>query len=134
MLQVVDKIEREPAEKLDEKLALFGLTVADLKAFIAGGSPETFAAVIADLRARGLAEYVEVDLSIVRGLAYYTGVVFEVFDKSKSMRALAGGGRYDTLIGGLSATARWISPRSVSAWATWCWRISSTKLRTPPSA
>lgn len=102
VLQVVDKIEREPAEKLDEKLAPFGLTVADLKAFIASGSPETFEAVITDLRARGLAEYVEVDLSIVRGLAYYTGVVFEVFDKSKSMRALAGGGRYDTLIGGLS--------------------------------
>ncbi|MCF0221963.1 MAG: ATP phosphoribosyltransferase regulatory subunit, partial [Fibrobacter sp.] len=35
--------------------------------------------------------------SIVRGLAYYTGIVFEVFDKGKSMRAIAGGGRYDSL-------------------------------------
>jgi len=38
----------------------------------------------------------------VRGLAYYTGLVFEAFDRSKSMRALAGGGRYDDLLGDLS--------------------------------
>ena len=40
--------------------------------------------------------------SIVRGLAYYTGVVFEVFDAKKSMRAVAGGGRYDTLVATIS--------------------------------
>jgi histidyl-tRNA synthetase len=45
---------------------------------------------------------VQPDLSIVRGLAYYTGVVFEIFDRSKNLRALAGGGRYDGLIKGLS--------------------------------
>ncbi|MGL1901689.1 MAG: histidine--tRNA ligase [Fibrobacterales bacterium] len=45
----------------------------------------------------GLKEYLEIDLTVVRGLAYYTGVVFEVFDKQKSMRAIAGGGRYDDL-------------------------------------
>ena len=38
------------------------------------------------------------DLRIVRGLAYYTGVVYEVFDRSQSLRALAGGGRYDNLL------------------------------------
>ncbi len=102
VLQVVDKIEREAPEALDAKLALFGLTVADIREFIKSGSPESFEAVLADLRARGLGDYVEIDLSIVRGLAYYTGVVFEVFDRSKAMRALAGGGRYDTLIAGLS--------------------------------
>ena len=42
-------------------------------------------------------DYIEVDLSIVRGLAYYTGVVFEIFDTKRSLRAVAGGGRYDTL-------------------------------------
>jgi histidyl-tRNA synthetase len=40
-----------------------------------------------------------VDLGIVRGLAYYTGPVFEIFDIGKGMRAVAGGGRYDQLVG-----------------------------------
>ncbi len=102
VLACADKIEREPAEKLDEKLAGTGLTVADLRAFIAGGSPEAFAPVLAALEARGMGGCVETDLSIVRGLAYYTGVVFEIFDRSKTLRALAGGGRYDSLIKGLS--------------------------------
>jgi histidyl-tRNA synthetase len=43
-----------------------------------------------------------VDYAIVRGLAYYTGVVFEVFDRGKVERALAGGGRYDRLLGLMS--------------------------------
>lgn len=47
----------------------------------------------------GLEKYCKLDLSIVRGLAYYTDMVFEVFDKNKSMRSLFGGGRYDNLIG-----------------------------------
>lgn len=40
----------------------------------------------------------EIDYAIVRGLAYYTGVVFEAFDRGKKERALAGGGRYDRLL------------------------------------
>ena len=40
----------------------------------------------------------DIDYAIVRGLAYYTGLVFEVFDRSKNERALAGGGRYDKLL------------------------------------
>ena len=55
-----------------------------------------------DLRARGLSDFVTFDPRIVRGLAYYTGVVFEVFDRGQKSRALAGGGRYDELIGTLS--------------------------------
>jgi len=101
-LACADKLEREPEEKLNAKLAPTGLTVADLKAFIAGGSPEAFAPVLEALAARGLTGFVQPDLSIVRGLAYYTGVVFEIFDRSKNLRALAGGGRYDGLIKGLS--------------------------------
>jgi len=102
VLQAADKLERDPEEVLNTKLAPAGLTVAELKAFIAEGSPEAFAPLLADLQARGLSEFVEVDLSIVRGLAYYTGVVFEVFDRAKTLRALAGGGRYDALIKDLS--------------------------------
>lgn len=50
------------------------------------------------LKEYGFQDYCEVDLSIVRGLDYYTGMVFEVYDKKKSHRALFGGGRYDNLI------------------------------------
>lgn len=53
----------------------------------------------------GYGEYLKLDLSVVRGLAYYTGIVFEVYDRDKSLRAIAGGGRYDNLLanlGGLS--------------------------------
>lgn len=102
VLAIIDKIEREPEDSLNAKLAAHGLTVADLKTFIAGGSPEFFAPLLEQLDARGLRDFVEIDLSIVRGLAYYTGLVFEAFDKSKSMRALAGGGRYDNLLSDLS--------------------------------
>lgn len=46
----------------------------------------------------GISEYALFDIGIVRGLAYYTGIVFEVFDIKRSFRAIAGGGRYDRLI------------------------------------
>jgi histidyl-tRNA synthetase len=49
----------------------------------------------------GLAEFVDLDLTIVRGLAYYTGVVFELFDAGKTLRAICGGGRYDHLLDAL---------------------------------
>lgn len=102
VLASADKLEREPEDKLNAKLAPTGMAVSDLREFIAAGSPEAFAPILAALEARGLRGFVEPDLSIVRGLAYYTGVVFEIFDRSKSLRALAGGGRYDGLISGLS--------------------------------
>jgi len=46
----------------------------------------------------GLDDYVAFDIGTVRGLAYYTGIVFEVFDAQRSLRAIAGGGRYDRLV------------------------------------
>jgi histidyl-tRNA synthetase len=54
--------------------------------------------VLGGLEAMGLAEFVAVDLSVVRGLAYYTGFVFEAFDRKGDLRALAGGGRYNDLV------------------------------------
>ncbi len=54
--------------------------------------------VIDALRAMGLADFVDLDLTIVRGLAYYTGTVFELFDAKRSLRAICGGGRYDNLL------------------------------------
>lgn len=56
------------------------------------------AALDEQLRAFGIAEWCEYDLGIVRGLAYYTGTVFEVHEASGMERAIAGGGRYDQLI------------------------------------
>lgn len=47
-------------------------------------------------------QFLKFDISIVRGLAYYTGVVFEIFAKKSKLRAIAGGGRYDNLIKNLS--------------------------------
>ncbi len=57
--------------------------------------------LIGNLTAMGLGGFVEVDLGVVRGLAYYTGFVFEAFDRKGELRALAGGGRYDNLVGKL---------------------------------
>jgi histidyl-tRNA synthetase len=53
------------------------------------------------LEALGIREWVDLDLSIVRGLAYYTGIVFELFDAKGELRAICGGGRYDTLLNDL---------------------------------
>ena len=60
--------------------------------------------ILDGLAAMGLAEFVQVDLGVVRGLAYYTGFVFEAFDRQGELRALAGGGRYDNLVGKLGYT------------------------------
>lgn len=57
--------------------------------------------LLANLEAMGIGEFVSVDLGVVRGLAYYTGFVFEAFDRKGELRALAGGGRYDNLVGKL---------------------------------
>lgn len=57
------------------------------------------------LKSYGMAEYFEFDFSIVRGLAYYTGTVFEFFDVNRGLRAIAGGGRYDGLLHTLSEGA-----------------------------
>jgi len=103
-LNIVDKIEREKPEVLTQKLAAFGLTTEQVRGFIAdpANASAAYLAIKEDLTARGLGNFIELDLSIVRGLAYYTGVVFEVFDSKKSMRAVAGGGRYDTLVATIS--------------------------------
>ena len=99
-LAVVDKLERSQEADNRRKLAEFGIELEAVQAFIADPSGEAakLQGIIADLTARGLEKYVAVDLTIVRGLAYYTGLVFEVFDRNGKERALAGGGRYDGLL------------------------------------
>jgi histidyl-tRNA synthetase len=60
--------------------------------------------LLGGLGAMGLADFVQVDLGVVRGLAYYTGFVFEAYDRKGELRALAGGGRYDDLVGRLGGS------------------------------
>jgi histidyl-tRNA synthetase len=99
-LQIIDKSEREPREKTAAKLGPLAEPV--FKILDGEGGSEKLDRVLDALRARGLADFVEIDLGIVRGLAYYSGVVFEAFDRGGKLRALAGGGRYDNLIHQLS--------------------------------
>ena len=116
---VIDKIERAPMSVSHERLGAAGLT-GDLPGTITSLVSESRS--LAELRARfpddaqvaehldrferyfglldalGVREYVDLDLRIVRGLAYYTGIVFELFDATGEFRAICGGGRYDTLL------------------------------------
>lgn len=116
--QVFDKIRRAPAEVSEGRLAgagihpgtverLLGLARArslgelgglggGIDAALVEGEP--LRRTIDALGAMGFAEYLDLDLGIVRGLAYYTGTVFELFDARGELRAICGGGRYDDLL------------------------------------
>jgi histidyl-tRNA synthetase len=99
-LQAIDKFGREPREKTAAKLGKLAEPVfATLKS---GGRNEKLVKLVDALRGRGLGDFVTIDIGIVRGLAYYTGIVFEVFDRAGKFRAITGGGRYDNLIAQLS--------------------------------
>lgn len=97
--QAVDKLERETPEESDRKLAALGFNLGEVRAFIEKGEPTAeLQAILANLQARGLGGFVRVDYHVIRGLAYYTGPVFEAFDRRGDFRAIAGGGRYDNLV------------------------------------
>ncbi len=121
-LSIVDKMERVDADYTRQQLShILGegtesflarvaamkavSSIEGLEAFVSGLGMEALSERMAQWRelwgildAMGLAEFCRVDLGIVRGLAYYTGFVFEVFERSGEGRALAGGGRYDRLV------------------------------------
>jgi histidyl-tRNA synthetase len=119
---VVDKLTREPVERIRARLAeevaldataietlLRVFTTADLSALRAefGADPAVSEALarIEEYHTRlgelGFGEYIMFDPGIVRGLAYYTGTVFEIFDRKGELRAICGGGRYDRLLASL---------------------------------
>jgi histidyl-tRNA synthetase len=100
LLQVIDKSGRESREKTAEKLGKLAEPV--FATLHSGGKSEKLDQLIGGLHARGLANFVQIDVGVVRGLAYYTGIVFELFDRAGKFRAIAGGGRYDNLIAQLS--------------------------------
>ena len=113
----VDKIERMDRGESRRRLLADGLTeqtvdrvfrALELKSINAiVGALENpvpvqgLRATVMALESMGLADFVDIDLTIVRGLAYYTGTVFELFDAGKTLRAICGGGRYDNLAGAI---------------------------------
>lgn len=97
--QIIDKLEREEPTVSRTKLEKLGLKLDDVNAFIAASQPTPeLQRVLDNLAARGLGDFVKIDYNVIRGLAYYTGVVFEAFDRKGEFRAIAGGGRYDNLV------------------------------------
>lgn len=103
-LSIIDKLDRESEEVTARKLQSFQLDVATIREFVRtpAASMPGFSELFRQLQWRGLEKYVDLDLTIVRGLDYYTGFVFEIFDRKKENRALAGGGRYDNLVSAIS--------------------------------
>jgi histidyl-tRNA synthetase len=116
----LDKMHRESEEWVRERLGaagadatatdrILGLADATLESLSAqyGDTHDVAAAIarlegfFAHMRAFGLAEFVVFDAGLVRGLAYYTGTVFEIWERSGRLRAICGGGRYDDLLAAL---------------------------------
>jgi histidyl-tRNA synthetase len=108
---VIDRSERVPKNVLEEMLKEAGygkretenvFEVASLRGTdalqAAGETGEPLKQAMQALEAMGLGDFVSIDMTIVRGLAYYTGIVWELFDAQKTLRAIAGGGRYDGLL------------------------------------
>jgi histidyl-tRNA synthetase len=118
---VIDKLERTPRDVSAEKLLALDVPAAAIERIVtiadvtfdevrariaplgeagAGAEVEEFARYLRYVPALlgGDDTWLKLDLSIVRGLAYYTGIVFELFDRSGEFRAIAGGGRYDNLL------------------------------------
>ena len=97
VLRVLDKLEGAEVGEWEKKLG----TLADpILAALENqeARSEGLRAVQDGVRALGYGDWCEVDLRVVRGLAYYTGVVFEVHDRAGKLRAVAGGGRYNNLL------------------------------------
>lgn len=112
---LVDKLEKVPLDAIQGELEELGLErsmIEKLTDVLTNKSIESISAVLPDdskavqeltklfelCKAYGIEDWIMFDASVVRGLAYYTGVVFEAFDRKGVLRAVAGGGRYDKLL------------------------------------
>jgi histidyl-tRNA synthetase len=112
---LVDKLDKLPREAIEKDLAELGLegTLVDsIIETLSLRSIDDLAAIlgeehdaVTELRQLfslaemyGIADWMVFDASVVRGLAYYTGTVFEAFDRGATLRAICGGGRYDKLL------------------------------------
>lgn len=118
---VIDKVERDPRETCIQRLVAIGvdersadrilrfaeMSLDDLRReFPESGELQSIAEELdryfEAIRNLGFGEWVRFDMKIVRGLAYYTGIVFEIFDRNGELRAICGGGRYDGLFASLT--------------------------------
>lgn len=121
VMQVIDKLDRQPKDVSRDKLHEIGaskmtvdtvmsLPTSGLELFerhlagkgAYGATLEDFKRYLGMFESLGVADFVKFDASIVRGLAYYTGIVFELFDAKGEFRAICGGGRYDSLLGAIA--------------------------------
>lgn len=119
LFKLLDQRAKMPEAGFAQQLATFGFTLAQADVFTKGlirvtveeqpGLPgsdlidltyfsQAVTPLAAALTQAGVLDWIDFDLSIVRGLAYYTGMVFEVHEASGAERAVAGGGRYDNLV------------------------------------
>eukprot|EP01027_Heterolobosea_sp_BB2_P013778 GEZU01019832.1.p1 GENE.GEZU01019832.1~~GEZU01019832.1.p1 ORF type:complete len:498 (+),score=195.41 GEZU01019832.1:2102-3595(+) len=114
---IIDKLDKLSREEVESELAKLGLTPTVSDQIIKFMELRTLDDLVAKMgkdheavqelsevfeyaKAGGFADYLQFDASVVRGLAYYTGIVFEAFDRSPDgiQRAICGGGRYDKLL------------------------------------
>jgi histidyl-tRNA synthetase len=112
---IVDKMDKLPADVVSEQLSALGIEdnaiktiqstlgikdMDSLRSMLGEESPAVLelTSLFSALEAYGISEWIEFDASIVRGLAYYTGPVFEAHDRAGELRAICGGGRYDKLL------------------------------------
>jgi histidyl-tRNA synthetase len=104
--KLIDKLDKLPPDKWSaygqETIGVSAAQIERLRQLLGNrelwresGELAAFFEAVADL---GAADYVEFDPAIIRGLAYYTGVVFEAKEKRGAFRAILGGGRYDNLV------------------------------------
>ena len=115
---VIDKMDKLPVEVIESQLSELGLdndaistiqsvlSITDLEELeiSLGGDSEAVSelkSIFSLSESYGISDWMELDASVVRGLAYYTGPVFEAHDRAGELRAVCGGGRYDRLIGTL---------------------------------
>ncbi|XP_043701152.1 histidine--tRNA ligase, chloroplastic/mitochondrial-like isoform X1 [Telopea speciosissima] len=112
---IIDKMEKIPMDEIKRELKSSGITeeaIEDLLQVLAVKSLDRLEEIlgaagdaVAELKQLfslaekfGYSEWIQFDASVVRGLAYYTGIVFEGFDREGKLRAICGGGRYDRLL------------------------------------
>ena len=105
VFRLIDRRDKLPADRWQAWALEMGLSEDQLEALKALLSDadlwqesDELRQVFATAEAMGLADYLVYDASIVRGLDYYTGPVFEAYDRARRFRAIFGGGRYDDLV------------------------------------
>jgi len=115
---IVDKMDKLPAEVVEQQLSDQGLdsdAIATIQSTLGLSDLDSLSSALGEgseaarelatlfdlIDAYGIADWVAFDASVVRGLAYYTGPVFEAHDRGGKLRAICGGGRYDRLLSSL---------------------------------